>query len=1034
MFKITKLTRLLLTLTVLSFNSILYVSGKTESTETEAFFQQQELKGQVIDEFGPITGASIVIKGTTRGTVTDINGNFTLEVKNGEILQISFLGYITEELTYNGQATLTITLKEDILNLDEIVVVGYGTQQKVNLSGAVSQLDSKALTNRPISNISTGIQGMMPGVTVTAGQGRPGQDGGTIRVRGVGTLNSASPYILIDGIESGSMNQIDPNDIESISVLKDASSAAIYGSKASNGVILITTKRGKSGKPRISYSGYVGVLNPTDHIERMSSADYATRYNQALIANGKAARFSDEDIRLFKDGSDPYGHPNTDWYDLAYKTGIQQQDNISISGGSENVTYMASAGFLYQSGILPHSERQQFNGRTNLDMKLSKKFIVRMSLAYIKNDYKDPNSSYYGGSSDQIIRQLNVIAPWVPYKYKDGSYGTISDGNPVAWLDMDQTVDRYNENFTGILAADYEIIAGLKATLQGGYVSNRQHYKAFQKFIQYNPNKASEPNKLDERFYLWDRTNFDALLNYEKITGKHGFKALLGWHTEKYNYSYNKMSREKFPNNDLTDMNAGDPATQKNEGLTRELAMISWFGRINYDYAGKYLLEGNIRADASSRFAKGNRWGYFPSFSGAWRLTEEAFMEDSKDWLNNFKIRASWGLLGNQDALSGTGENQDDYYPWLNTYDLDGAYPFGGALSAGYYQKGYRISTISWEKARTYGFGLDMTFLNKINASIDYYDRKTTDIIMLVPVPSEFALDAYKDNVGSMVNRGIELTIGYNNKWNDWSFGATGNFGYNKNEILDLGGVKYMDDPDNANKRNQLGEAIGSYYLYKAGGFFQSDEEAKAYMDKYSKQEGYPFSQEFKGGDLIYLDTNGDGKITADDRIICNSTNPVFTFGMNLHAGYKGFDLSLLFTGAAKVSRIFSNEAFGDFKGDNSHPSTIWLDAWTPTNKDAKMPRIFEGTTSDSHPSRVMSTFWLQNTSYLRLKNLQFGYTIPSKILKPAGISNLRVYYSAENLLTFDDMPINLDPESTVERGSAYPLIQTHSFGLNLTF
>ncbi len=1000
------------------------------------------VSGTVLDNATgePIIGANVIVKGTITGTSTDLDGNFSLEVPDGATLVISYIGYTSVEMKATS-TPMTIRIKEDTQALEEVVVVGYGTQQKVNLSGSVAQLDSKTLASRPIPNVSSGIQGMLPGVTVLSGQGRPGQDGGTIRVRGVGTLNSSNPYILIDGIESGSMNQIDPNDIESISVLKDASSAAIYGSKASNGVILITTKRGKTGKPTVSYNGYVGIQQPTKMIERLHSDEYATLYNKALTEAGKAPRFSEDDIKKFNDGSDPYGHPNTDWYDLAYQTGLQQQHGINVNGGSEHVSYMASVGYLGQKGILPHAERKQFNGRTNLDINLTSKLKVRMSMSYIKNDYSDPNSSYAGGSSDQIIRQLNIIAPWITNRYKDGTYGTISDGNPMAWLDVDQTVDRYNENFTGILAADYEIIDGLKATLQGSYVNNNQHYKAFQKFIQYNPNKATEPNKLDERFYKWDRTNFDALLNYDKKFNEHGLKVLLGWHTEKYNYSYNKEERKNFPTNDLTDMNAGDASTQKNEGLTRELAMISWFGRINYDYADKYLLEGNIRADASSRFASDQRWGYFPSFSAAWRISQEGFMEDVV-WLNNLKLRASWGLLGNQDALSGSGENQDDYYPWMNTYNLDGNYPFGGALSSGYYQKGYKIPTISWEKARTYGFGLDMTINNKINATVDYYDRKTTDIIMLVPVPDEFGLDAYKDNVGAMVNRGVEVSLGYSNTWNDWSFSATGNFAYNKNEVLDLGGVDYMPDPDNANKRNQLGEAIGSYYMYKAVGMFQSEAEAEDYMDKYwgprpgpgQARPGFPFSDEFKAGDLVYADTDGDGKVNADDRIICNSTNPVFTFGLNLNSSYKGFDLSMIFTGAAKAARIYSSEAFGDFRGDNSHPASIWKDAWSPENTDAQMPRVFDALSSSSHPSKVMSTFWLQNTSYVRLKNLQFGYTFPGKWIRTLGLSNLRVYYSAENLLTFDAMPINLDPEADSERGSSYPLIQTHAFGVNLTF
>ena len=437
------------------------------------------------------------------------------------------------------------------------------------------------------------------------------------------------------------------------------------------------------------------------------------------------------------------------------------------------------------------------------------------------DDYSDPNSSYAGGSSDQIIRQLNRIAPWIVNRYDDGTYGTISDGNPIAWLDADQTVDRKNQNFSGTLAADYKIIDGLMATVTGSYVNNQQHYRAFQKYIEYSPTKKTEPNKLNEEFRGWHRASFDALLNYDKQFGKHGLKAMAGWHTEKYDYNENKMERKNFPTNDLTDMNAGDAATQKNEGYSRELAMISWFGRVNYDFMGKYIVEANIRADASSRFADGNRWGYFPSFSGAWRISEEGFMENTKSWLNNLKVRASWGKLGNQDALT-------DYYPWMNTYNLDAKYPLGGSLQSGYYQKSYKLSTISWEKARTWGLGLDATINNKINFTFDYYDRKTTGIIMDVPVPQEFGLEAYKDNVGEMVNKGIEIVLSYNNTWGDWSFGATGNFAYNKNEILNLGGVTDMVDPDNSNILRRVGERLNSYRLYKAVGFFSSDDAAQA--------------------------------------------------------------------------------------------------------------------------------------------------------------------------------------------------------------
>lgn len=989
-------------------------------------------KGLVKDATGEsVIGASVVVKGTTNGTITDFDGNFSLDgIKKGDVIVISYVGYQTQEIKWNG-SPLNVTLKEDSKTLSEVVVVGYGTQKKANLSGSVAMVDSKELENRPIQNVSSGLQGLMPGVAITGTNGAPGQDAGKIRVRGIGTLNEAGPYILVDGIETGTLSAVDPNDIESISVLKDAASAAIYGSKAANGVVLITTKRGKTGQTKISYSGYLSFQNATNMIERMGSYEYASLLNQALEAEGMSKRFNDTELQKFKDGNDPL-YPDTDWYDLAYKTGVQHRHNVNINGGSENVKYMASLGYLNQTGILPNAGREQFNARTNLDMKINKRLSARMNLSFIKNDYSDASSAYYGGSSDQIIRQLNLIAPWIVARYDDGTWGTISDGSPIAWLDSGMKVNRDNYNFSGMAAVDYEIFDGLKLTLQGAYVNNLQNYNYFQKYIKYNENKESDPSQLDERFYKWDRTNYDALLNYNKNFGKHNIKGLLGWHTEKYNYKYQKAVRKKFPNNELTDMNAGDASTQSNEGYTAELAMISWFARINYDFAGKYLLEANIRADASSRFAEGHRWGYFPSFSGAWRISEEAFMESAKDsWLSGLKIRASWGQLGNQDALSGSN---NDYYPALNTYNLDSKYAFGGSLNSGYYQRKYRLETISWEKASTWGVGVDFTLFNKLNGSLDYYNRKTTGIIMDVTVPKEFALDAYKDNVGSMRNSGIEINLSYNTKIGQVDFGIAGNFSYNKNEILDLGGGdpnKYLDATDGYSQRNKVGEAMNSYYIYRADGFFNSQEEADAYTAKY----GNPFGKTFKAGDLRYVDTNKDGKLTADDREYCGSSDPKIIYGFNINAGWKGIDLSLMFNGAAGVKRLFDGyEVYGNFSGDAAHPATIWRDAWTPDNHDASMPRIFYDTNSASSSRSVQSDFWLQDTSYLRLKNLQLGYTLPKGWLNSVGVENIRIYYSVENLLTFDKMKINIDPESTSQRLSSYPLLRTHAFGVNVTF
>lgn len=1009
-------------------------TGLDKAKEVSAVQQTRTIKvsGVVTDSRTnePIIGASVVVLGQRISATTDTNGRYTINAPAGATLQVSYFGYKAATAKADGN-TVNFKIVENEEMLSEAVVVGYGSQKKANLTGSVAQLDSKALQDRPLQNVQSGIQGMMPGVTVSGTNGAPGMDAGNINIRGVGTLNNASPYILVDGVETGSMSSIDPSDIESISVLKDAASAAIYGSKASNGVILITTKRGKSGKPKVTYSGYISLQNVTQTIDRLSSYEYATLYNQALENEGKAKRWTDEEIQKFKDGSDP-NYPNTDWYDLAYKTGVMQRHNINVNGGTDNVRYMASVGYLKQTGILENAGREQFNGRTNLEMNITSKLKARLNLAYIKNDYSDASSAYYGGSSDQLIRQLNVIAPWIVARYDDGTWGTISDGNPVAWLDNNMKVRRKNTNFSGLFGLDYDIIDGLKATMNASYVNNNQNYINFQQYFRYNPNKETDPNSLDDRVYKWERSTFEALLNYDKSFGKHNVKAMAGWHAESYDYKYWRTYRKNFPNNDLTDINAGDVSTQEASGYTRELNMISWFGRVNYDYAGKYLFEANVRADASSRFAEGHRWGYFPSFSAGWRISEEDFMENTRDWLSNLKFRASWGQLGNQDAL-------DDYYPAINTYNLGASYPFGGSLNSGYYQSAYKLSTITWEKATTWGFGLDMGFLNnKLNVSLDYYNRKTTDIIMEVDVPYEFALGAYTDNIGAMRNQGIELNVSYNNQWGDWSFSAAGNFAYNKNEILELtAGKDYVGT--GYNQRNAIGHEYNSYYVYKANGFFQSDAEAQAYMNQYWPEDGSkgsnPFSKDFKAGDLRYVDTNGDGKLNADDRIYCNSSMPAYTFGLNLTAAWKGLDVSLFFNGQAKASRLFDGyEVYGAFSGDAGHPASIWKDAWSKDNPNGSMPRIATDTNSPSCSRNAASTFWLEDCSYVRLKNLQIGYTLPKHVLSFLGVDNLRIYYSVENLFTIDNMRIDVDPEATSQRLSSYPLLRTHAFGVTVTF
>lgn len=513
--------------------------------------------------------------------------------------------------------------------------------------------------------------------------------------------------------------------------------------------------------------------------------------------------------------------------------------SLNVSGGSEDVKYMASAGFLGQEGTLRNSDRQQFNLRTNLDIKLSDKFTMRTNMAFIHNDYSEPNASY-GGGSTQLIRQADRIAPWIPYKKEDGSYGSISDGNPAAWVDINSRKYHLLQNFSGILAFDYHIIDGLTFTLQGAYVTNIKETKDYRKECWYDDVNYHGPDQLGETISRWSRYTLDALLNYDKTFNQdHHFKAMVGYKIEKYDYRNLYAFRKSFPNSEVTDLNGGDSSTQTNSGYSRELALLSYFGRLNYDYKGKYLLEANFRADASSRFAKGYRWGYFPSFSAGWRISEEDFMENTHGWLQSLKLRGSWGLLGNQDAVS------DEYYPYLPTLYIGKNFPFGGSVHQGITVVSHKVTTISWENSTNWGIGFDANFLNEFMLSAEYYNRKTSDIIMDIPVSDTFGISGtYQDNKGSLRNSGVEASFAWNHSFNkDWRMGINTNFSYNKNELLDLAGVNEIID---GYMINRIGEPYQSFYVYEVDGLFKSDEEAAAY----EKQYGNPWSLPFKGGDF----------------------------------------------------------------------------------------------------------------------------------------------------------------------------------------
>lgn len=1000
-------------------NKIYFVEKKTEQTSRSS--KKKRVTGVVTDPTGePVIGANVVEKGATgNGVITDLDGKFTLEVADNASLAVSYIGYLVQDVSTKGRDALSIILKEDTQALDEVVVVGYGVQKKVNLTGAVAAVDSKSLENRPVTNVSNAIQGLLPGVTVISGTGQPGKDETTIRVRGVGTLNNSNPMYVVDGMPVSSISEVDPSDIENISVLKDASSAAIYGSRAANGVILITTKKGGNKAPTLRYDGYVGWQTPTALPEYLSSWEYAKLYNKAMVNEGKKPLYTDEEIEKFRNGSDPDNYPDTDWQGLLYKTGIQHSHRAEISGGSESVTYMFSAGYLGQDGIIKNAQYDRYSVRGNMNAKMGK-FTAGMNLSFVYGEAQEPVSGYTGEMSN-IFSQVNQIAPFIPYKYSNGYYGYANDGNPLAFIEEGnlRTTKQHITRAIGNVA--YEPLKGLKIQEIVGYEYKSNSDEKFVKDIQYYNWKTGEPakyqgpnNQTDERKNTL-KLNLQTLVTYNKTFKKHTLGLLAGYEQEFYREDWTKGFRKNFLNNDLWELNGGSPDGQTAEGSANEYALRSFFGRVTYDYDNRYLFEANIRRDGTSRIYKESRWGVFPSFSGAWRIVNESFMESTRNVLSDLKLRAGWGILGNQ-AISN--------YSYQSVLEQKN-YSFGGKVLQGVAPVDGANRSLIWETTETLNVGLDMGFFgNQYTFSIEGYRKMTEDILMKLPVSVLYGLKEPYQNAGKVKNTGFEMTAGYKLSTHGWNFQVSGNAAYNKNEVVD-----YRNNGEMVWKGkyfNQEGRPINSIGGYIAEGIFQTDEE----VANSAKMEGMTLAP----GDIKYRDINNDGFINDKDRVYIGNTMPKWTFGLNLFAEWKGIDATLLFQGAADVQGYLAGPGVvGEMIGAKGKPSTMYRDCWdAETNPDGKFPRAFSAYRQNNSIYNP-SSFWIVNSSYLRLKNFQVGYTLPKAWCSSIGINKVRFYYSGQNLLTFTKFNKGFDPESP-EGGSSYPQVKTNTFGLNVTF
>ena len=985
------------------------------------------VKGVVKDAKGePIIGATIKVKNATNATVTDLNGNFTLSNVSHGTLLISYVGYLNKEVEFRSGQTLNITLAEDTKALEEVVVVGYGTQKKANLTGSVAAVNFNDVANIPVANTSTMLQGRLPGVVLQTNGAQAGHDDPEIRVRGVGTLGSGSknnPMVLIDGIESSisQMSELAADDIESVSVLKDAASAAIYGVRAANGVILVTTKRGADQKPSITYSGSVAIQEATVLPDFVNSYEWAKMYNECQP--GKA--YTDDMLQIIKDGSDPDHFANTNWAKEMFRTAIMHQHHLSVSGGNQTTRYMISAQFMDQDGILKNTGNRRYNFRSNIDTKLG---IVKLglNLAGSRQDVEEPVTSVTG---EGLMRYLTWFTrPTVPVTYANGYYGCV-DGNsnigasvfknPIEDLNYGRKTNQHHR-FDGKVFAEVDIIKGLtfRSSLAYKYYNNEVSTYSPRSAAKYNAegeilNPAGTQNTLAD--YSWIEKSYinENILTYNNKWGEHNLSVLVGHSIQENIWDITNISKQGFPTDNIYEMDGGSQNDQVS-GSAEETRLQSFFGRINYNYGNRYLAEFNIRRDGSSRLPSSNRYATFPSFSAAWIISNEAFMQNIK-WLSSLKLRGSWGKLGNQEIGN---------YAYTETLSAQGSYFFGDNKYIGMKTSKIANGNIKWETTTITDFGFDASFWGgRISVVFDWYNKETSDILLQLPMPSIFlgSLAAPYQNAGKVRNRGWELAGNYQDRQGDWQWQAGFSLAGVSNKIIDMNGQESIS----GSTINREGYAIGSYYALKAIGLYRTEDDLKR-----TNSEGKIITQNGQApvlGDIMYEDFNDDGNINDEDRQIIGNPFPKLQYSFTLGASWKDFDLTTFWQGVSGLDRFNWDETTISNGGNKT---SRWLDRYSATNTNASMPRM------GGEYNNTYSSFWLTSGDYLRLKSLELGYTFRNNAtLAKIGVQSLRLYLAGSNLLTFTSLD-DYDPEKsgTDTRNDVHPNIRSYSFGINVKF
>ncbi len=990
------------------------------------------VKGTVTDGNGePLIGVSILVKGTDNGVVSDLDGRFSIAANVGDVISFSYVGYVTQDLQVPGNQMMNVVLEEDTKRLDEVVVVGYGTQKKVNLTGAVSSVTSDDLINKPVMSTAQAIAGLAPGLSVVSNSGRPGA-GATVKIRGTGTFSSAGtdPLVLIDGI-SGSIDDVDPNDIQSISFLKDAASASIYGNRAANGVILIETKKGASGKTSVSYNASFGWQNATELPDFLPSWEYATYYNMAMSNMGLADAYSAEQIQKYRDGSDPDNYPNVNhlkWL-LESGSGFQHQHNVSVRGGNEKINYSVSIGYRKQDGITAETSNERMTAVLSLQSQLSNSLSLNLNVNAYNNKYNAPNGEPQ--SIDGMIGYAVRQGPIYAGQKSDGTFGYQDNYSPEAWLAGESFVENISRNISAAAQLKWETpVEGLSLTGKAGVNYWTKYDKAYRAETYFDESKTVGPSALN----VWTANNtyttFEALANYEKQIKEHNLKVLVGTSVEQTKNRGLEGYRNTFPNNYLYELGSGDASTATNNSSTEEYALVSFFGRVNYAFKDRYLLEGNLRYDGSSRFSEDNRWGLFPSVSAGWRISEEDFWKETEisNAFDNLKLRVSYGVLGNQNI---------GIYPYQQTYDLGHNYPLGNpaTLVPGAYVSTYKNQDITWEKTAITNVGLDFGMLNGVvNGSVEYFYKYTSDILAPVEVTGIMGRSVGESNVGAVSNKGIEVNLSFNGHiGKDFRFSIAPNFTWVKNAVEELANGA----TEEINNNRIVGEPIGIIYGYQTDGLFVDQAEIDA------APEQLVGKSDLKPGYVKYKDISGpngvpDGKVDAEyDRTVLGSTTPKFYYGLNLSASYKGFDFSALLQGLGGYQRLIGSYMAYAFYNGGQIQRWQAENCWTVENPDkwAEYPRI--ETLNMNNTNLQTSDYWMRNANFLRIKNVQIGYTFPKSWTRKIGIENLRLYVSGQNLYSFNGFYKGWDPENEIGTGDApsyYPTTAVYSFGLNLNF